>query len=134
MSEYIGLFWYIDTLKCFIYEKFELSGELHKSGLYITSPIAHPILWETYKNKYGGVKFNHYPRGRVNYHVPKHMFELDMDGCLQKDISIVESICNIFGVDKQRMLIVPPTQTNKNNTNYKHEGHYSCYLCRTVQS
>ena len=126
---YIGLFWYIDGEDIFIEEKFELSKEIQKSSLFITAPVSHPMLWEKYKNQYGGVKFTHYPRGRVNYQVPKDIFEIDADYCIQKNKSLVERIHETFLLDKGKTIIIPAGETNQNSLNYSNEGHYRCHLC-----
>jgi hypothetical protein len=122
MSECIGLFWYIDTENCFVYEKFDLQTELHKSSPYITSPIAHTMLWEKYKRQYGGVKYNHFPRGRVNYNLPKEIFELDMDECIQKNTPAIAELCDIFHIHEPRIRIISPSQTNKNNETMRGKG------------
>ena len=129
MYDDIGLFWYIDDMDMFIYEKFNLKDEINNSALFVTAPMSHPILWEQHRKNYDNVKFTHYPRGRVNYQVPKKKFELDMDPCLHSD-EIIDKICKIFLLDKRKIVIIPVNESNANSANYSREGHYSCHLCR----
>jgi hypothetical protein len=129
MGGFIGIFWYITTEKKFIVEKFDLNDEIHKSGLFLTSSISHTTEWDKYKNYYSNVPFTHFPRGRVNYEVPKNKFQLDMDACLH-DPTLIKQLCKIFLIDDKKVTIVPQAQTNKNSPNYGKEGTYTCHQCK----
>jgi hypothetical protein len=126
---FIGIFWYIDDAGVIIYEKFPINSETLKSNLFITSPVSHPIVWEKHKKIFNGVPYTFYPRGRVNYQVPKDMFELDMDGCLHNNVKFFDELFRIYSLTKDKTIIIPPARTNVSNKNYENEGHYRCHNC-----
>ena len=124
--DYIGIFWFVDDKDVWICEKFDLKNEIHKSNFHITSPVSHPVVWPKYQSSYGNVKFNHYPRGRVNYQIPTNKFELDMDSCLNNQMAI-DKLCRMFLLDKRTVIII-----NQNNTSSSSDDIYTCHNCRKM--
>lgn len=130
----IGIFWYIDDKDIIEHVKFDLDNEMQKpinaDSPFISPAVSHPMVWVQTKVKLGSnKKYTYYPRGRANYNVKKNVFEIDMDACLHNNSKFMAELYNIFSLDKRKVIIVPPKDTNKNSPNYSNEGHYKYHLC-----
>ncbi|MDR2572715.1 MAG: hypothetical protein LBD23_20805 [Oscillospiraceae bacterium] len=103
---------------------------MNSTTQFITPNISHPMLWVSVRSKLNKTdkSYDFYPRGRVNYNVKRDVFEIDMDACLHTP-EFINKLSHAYLLDRRKIEIIQPKQTNKNSPNYANEGHYSCHLC-----